>query len=526
MPQRFDLYQRLEPDPQRRSLAEGFASCVADPLWFLARQWQMGEHQGENASSPVLVTFEAIETKVGPSAKLPHLDPQVIPAEAIVEGEPDDWWTMGRRIRLGPLLASRIRLVLDTASSEAYLFHDPPPPYDIFDRRFDGLAIWQARASLDPDGTRFAGLGIPSTRVSLWNPEELVFGAKFPLAADHNRELHLPRHHGGRVDWFSADSTSDVDAPAFDPVGNGTRAHAYPTPLQYPGAPRSRWWEIEDAAVDIGGYPPDTSHFPTTLLIDLIASHSDDWFLFPVDGHVGRLLTLKKKSVTVIDAFGDTYTLTTPKDDWSLYRTQGLESDSLMVWLRAVSPLYGECIEQVLLGKDEYTNVLWAVERRIDGRDITVPDRTPSQEATNPTLARPSRETQPEGQKRFVYVPGKDAAAHWHPYKLEDQPRSDGQPTWRYVQRRMVDLERLQPELLPAANAHVLQRFTEGGKEAVHEINPATVPGIGMMLERRYMLTRDVMGKPVIWLRRQRTPFLAPPGRAVRFDVMAEDGTS
>jgi hypothetical protein len=75
---------------------------------------------------------------------------------------------------------------------------------------------------------------------------------------------------------------------------------------------------------------------------------------------------------------------------------------------------------------------------------------------------------------------------------------------------------------MPIATAQVLRVFTPDG-EQVHEINPATIPSIGVMLERRHVLARDVRGNPVLWMQRQRMPFLAPPGRTLRFDVMAED---
>ena len=74
----------------RQSFAAGFGASIHDPVWFLARQWQMGEHQGENATSPVLVRFEAVHAPLKPHAAVPALDPTVVPAEAIVEGGPDD----------------------------------------------------------------------------------------------------------------------------------------------------------------------------------------------------------------------------------------------------------------------------------------------------------------------------------------------------------------------------------------------------------------------------------------------------
>jgi hypothetical protein len=524
MPPRYDVVLRLEPHPWRRSLTAGFAAPVADPVWFLARQWQMGEHQGENASTPVLVTSEAAHTPLLPAAGDARFDPTTVPAEAIVEAEPDDWWTMGRRLRLGPVLAARAGLALPGADPK-YLLAAPPPPYERLAGAFDGLALWRDRALLDPDGTRFAGLGIPARKPFFWDPAELVYGAAFPLQDQQGaRVLQLPRHGGGRVDWFSADSRADAGAPAFAPSGEVAPLLAYPTALQYPGAPRSRWWEIEDAAVDVGGYPPDTSHFATTLLIDLIASHGDDWFLFPVDARVGHVLSLRP--VTVTDAFGDTYPLQAPTD-WWLFQTTGLDRDSLVVWLRALAPVEGQPLEDVLLGLDEYSNLLWGVERRVDGRDLSPPVRAPDQEAANPTKAPPSRREAPEDVARFVYVPGRDGAPFWHPYQVEALPGEDGQPRRRFVQRRLADLARERPELLPAARAQVLRVQADPGDpaspETVHEIEPATVPSIGIVVQRRYVLARDTSGNPVLWLQRHRTPFLSPPGRTLRFDVLAED---
>lgn len=530
MAQRYEQYRRLEPDPQARSFAAGFAAAVHDPVWFLARQWQLGEHQGENATTPVMVELTAVHTPIAPTAERPDRDPKSVPVEAIVEAELDDWWTIGRRIRIGTTVAARAGLDATTADP-ARLFTGPPPPFDDLDRRlpppyerlaggFDGLALWRDRAELGLADAVFAGLGIPAPYGSHWLTDELVYEADFPLGHPAaGRQLRLNRHRGGRVDWFSADTHADPATPAFEPEGRTVPTVSYPTALHYPGAPRSRWWEIEDAAVDIGGYPPDTSHFATALLIDLVASHSDDWFVFPVDAQVGHVVTLDRPVVT--DSFGQTYELA-PPDDWWLFRTTGLDDRSLVVWLRALTPIEGRPVEDVLLGLDEYSNVLWAVERRVGGHTLAPPERTPEQEAANPTLAPPDRRGAPDARRRFVYVPGRHAAPYWHPYQIEDVTGADGQPRRRFVQRRLADLARVEPELLPAPSAQVLR---DDNREIIHEVAPATVPSIGVVLERRHVLARDVVGNPVLWRQRRRSPFLSPPGHAMRFDVLAEDAS-
>ena len=476
MPESYDIGWRLEPSAVARSLTAGFSAAVHDPVWFLARQWQLGEHQGENATTPVLVSYQVSSEPVRPAPDDPAGDPTRVPAEALVESEVDSWWTVGRRVRVGAALG-----LVDVPA--AYRLLDPPPPYERLVGAVDGLAAWRDPAPLGLSTADFAGFGIPAPRPFRWDPAELVYTAGFPVG---DTTLELPRHRGGRVDWFSASAPAPVEPAAL------VDGHAYPVPLQYPGAPVSRWWEIEDAAVDIGGYPPDTSHLATALLIDLVSTHGDDWFLFPVDGQVGHVLTLPR--VTVTDAFGDTYEVAPPADPWWLFRTTGLSPSSLVLWLRAVTPIEGQPVEDVLLGLDEYANLLWAVERRVAGHSVTV---------DAPTVDAPV------ATGSFAYAAGRDAPAHWHPYEIEDAPRR------RFVQRRLADLSG--PGLTPAPVAEVLLTGAE-----VHRIEPATVPSIGIVLERRHRLARDVDGNPVLWSQRQRTPFLRPPSRANRYDLLLE----
>ena len=94
----WEHYRRLEPEPPSTDLQRGFAAEVADPLWMLGRQWQVGEHAGEDASSPVLVELQVAHT---PLETVAGLDPTLVPAEVILEGGTEDWWTIGRRIRVG-----------------------------------------------------------------------------------------------------------------------------------------------------------------------------------------------------------------------------------------------------------------------------------------------------------------------------------------------------------------------------------------------------------------------------------------
>src|ERR1700752_3084371 len=50
-------WTRLEPQPRDASMARSLQAQVRDPLWMLARQWQVGEYLGSDGGSPVQATF-------------------------------------------------------------------------------------------------------------------------------------------------------------------------------------------------------------------------------------------------------------------------------------------------------------------------------------------------------------------------------------------------------------------------------------------------------------------------------------
>ena len=50
-------WTRLEPQPRDASMDRSLQAQVRDPLWLLARQWQVGEFAGDDAGSPVQATM-------------------------------------------------------------------------------------------------------------------------------------------------------------------------------------------------------------------------------------------------------------------------------------------------------------------------------------------------------------------------------------------------------------------------------------------------------------------------------------
>ncbi len=86
-------WTRLEPRTERLDLADGLAARLHDPLWQLARQWQIGEFTAEDAGSPVQVRVRVEQSPLtrlrlgGDGGPVVAYDPVAAPLEAVVEAE-------------------------------------------------------------------------------------------------------------------------------------------------------------------------------------------------------------------------------------------------------------------------------------------------------------------------------------------------------------------------------------------------------------------------------------------------------
>ncbi len=503
----WEIYRRLEPVPPYTDVQRGFSAELADPLWMLGRQWQVGEHAGEDAGTPTVVELNVAHTPLEPVA---GLDPTVVPAEALVEGSTEDWWTIGRRIRVGRLLAAGLT---DQQRVDNGLGPLPAPYGDSFTGEVDGRALWRAGliAAADP---AVAGL---VDRPDFWQPATLTHEASVPVGG---ATLRIAGHDGGDVDWYTADADAPIAAPVF------AVRQVIPQRLRYPGAPAPRWWQLEDSAVDIGGFPPDRSHLATALLIELICDHANDWFTIPVPSPAppagggmpppssGVVVTLQ--GTRVRDSFDEWWDLTIPPGDgdppaaadeapgpWSLFRTAGFDRSSLVVWPTATTPLTGAAIDDVLLGVDEDANFLWAVELRANGLDLAL-------SADSSAALAQTRRT---GSRDFTWAPSTVMPEHWHPYRIESRPA----PARRvFVQGLVADLSQAPPFPRAGAQSELI------GAGDGHEIASSAVPNQGLRLERRYVLARGTDGRPVLWRQRRRVPVLAGPVSHLRFDPLIE----
>ena len=515
------LYLWIEPG--RPDIDEGMRARVADPVWFLARQWQLGEQRGEDASSPVVIDVTPSHVPITYDRTRPDLEPTVVPAEALLEAEPGDWWTVGRRIRLGRAAAP----LLDPPTRSKFSFGTVAAPYDHLGGEVDGRAVFVSGV--------LAGNAIwsevPSPLPDRWSATKLDYKAFFEAGGT---ALEAPAHTGGDVDWYTVDGSPAAVAVTRSGPLPSTPRKVIPGRLDYPGAPNPRWWQLEDRAVDIGGFAPDRSHLATMLLIDVALAHSDDWFQFAVpppfspgqaDPPSSGVL-VKLSDVTVKDSFDQVWPLQAPPASgpgaWSLFHTKELPESELLVWPVAVAPNRGPILDDIVIGVDEDANLAWAVELRAEGLQL-LPDAETGQAIL---------ETTRTGTRNFRYLPSTTLPNHWHGYQRvrKGDPTFDAAAAatagdgrsghWR--QAVVADLSGPIPRPRPGPASRLIGGPSGPGLGRGHDVAPDAIPSNGVRLQRRAMLARDTAGRPVLWVERSSRPVTGPPTSHLRFDVFAE----
>ncbi|MEJ0038078.1 MAG: hypothetical protein WDO68_18705 [Gammaproteobacteria bacterium] len=547
-------WHRLEPRVRGGDPAVGLRAAVHDPLWLLGRQWQMGELLGEDAAFPVAVRIETEEAALSrfragdAGATQPvDYDPSSTPLEVTVEREPPPAPTL--RLRLDAW--TRLKAAL-TAAGEADALttlataHPLPPPAvsdDTADARLrllagpgvgDGLAIAAALSS-DP-GTLPANAiasflawvkaQTPAGAGESWLTDRLEY--RFAVGASTSAgeiTLAAPEYTGGRLDWHDL----DIDPDATHALGVSAAApvtsvkHLLPTRVRFPGMPAERFWEFEDATVNLGAISAAAEDLGRLVAVEFATVFGNDWWQIPVRATFGSLIGVR--SLVVRDSFGENV-LIQPTDvaasrrataPWRMFRQSdsqlaagaGPAPAQLLVAPVIAGSLEGDPIEQVLLLRDEMANLAWAVERIVEGADGRPRNRsidygTRMTAAPAPSLASPAD---------LVYVLQTVVPEHWIPLVPVRDPKNP-------VPTAAVVLQR--GSLLTQDGS--MRPITAQGVLLSPQISPwyfheEEVPSAGLRISRMPAVARWLDGTPYAWTGRRVTAGGGEGSSGLRFDI-------
>ena len=358
-------WMRLEPRCRNAEMTTSLQARIHDPLWLLARQWQLGEFQAEDNGSPIIASWRgetarltryhsgAIKPNTVTSA--PAYDGK-LPLEALVEREtirPAATLTAGpQKLRLAAEAGQQfLRMLQQRTLSRDYgsafvkqfqftsLTSDQRAALDD-----DSLSFFDLMAARVPDGRRLYAAFRPNSAGAIVFPaalqitapdqQEVEKAAKAwsqwfetlfsePDAAnpswlserleyafsvgsrlsDREYVLTATEYSEGHLDWYAFDSNLEVTIGGEnDNAITQTNRRIIPAPVSFRGMPAARFWEFEDAQIDFGSVDAGPTDLARMLLVEFAIDYGNDWFVIPVELDIGSLC--RTKSLVITDTFG------------------------------------------------------------------------------------------------------------------------------------------------------------------------------------------------------------------------------
>jgi hypothetical protein len=618
-------WSRLEPLPTSDDVSEALQARVADPLWMLARQWQFNEFQGEDAGSPIKAALRIegvpVTSLVGGGAPAQAIA-GAAPIEALVEHErvlaahpklnAQAGQQLMRQLRAAGLAGVLAKLLEDYPATIAAP-QDPAADNAGFvwnallsGRAIDALALAAELrpllgndAALDAFGTGIgtgAGQGAAFRGVAVqwmawldqlaldgatpgasayWNPQRLEYA--FALQADGTApllKLDADEYTDGRLDWhtFTVNADSAQGGPGVQLIEVEPKRPPMPAIARYPGMPADRYWEFEDGRVSFGMLGAAKNDLARLAVIEYALVFGNDWFTLPVTLPVNALYRVAR--LDVVDNFGVTVKIppaTNPDgSQWTMYEMSvGAGSlvprprlNDILYLCPALKTLEGAPLEHVLMMRDEMANMVWGIEKRVQGTSGEPLDRKFESHrlSTNQQLRPPPGAEPAPGGAPLHYTLQTPVAAHWIPFlpvkKAGATPAQwaiqlqRGVVTHHYqvTPARLADprnaeyrafIERLRAapfveekaEQGPSDNR--LQGFMFHPRGAILRLDPSApvdadylrideeeVPRDGIELKRAFNYARDAQGRALLWIGRSKITGRGEGSSGLRFDVI------
>ena len=421
-------WNRLEPRPRGREVLESLQARVRDPLWFLTRQFQLGEFQGEDAASPAWVQMayrtspftswaprgggaepidlsrpleelsqtESFTGHLGLSVELGQLAetllqehgldatviekvrnayPIAVPDEQDAARNPD-----GPEARFARVVGGRscdglmlVRDAVATAPDLPVTLTTPPDDVPPAQRASVIAALADLTAHVERVYESVGEVDAPA-----WRPDRLEYDLDVVASDAEGGTLTFDAEPSsdGSFDWYAFDLQSRQGGGVILEAGpevDATTRSVMPTHVRFRGMPNYRWWDFESGVTDFGAIEPDTRDLARLLVIDFMTVSANDWFVAPLVVPVGTLCQIDL--LLVHDVFGGV-TLVPRANDvtgepsrrWAMFASASAAGDTPFFMVppaAATSVQQGDVIEEVRFLRDEMANMVWAIECRL-----------------------------------------------------------------------------------------------------------------------------------------------------------------
>jgi hypothetical protein len=549
------IWNRLEPRARVDGLSSSLAARVHDPLWLLARQWQVGEFAGTNAGSPLTANVQwttAMYDRYASGTGEPQPYDGHAPMEALIEREAVRPQEASADLLQAAEAGLQFLRLLDAASlghlRPSYVQQYPlaaPPNADsdtlklcsvVTGRALDGIKLradlatavgglpaLPALGSTDaaavlPVAAAWAGwfdsLFSQPAAPSSWTPGRMEYSFALGAAADTNG-LVAQEYDGGSIDWYTFDRATTALAGGSASPAAGTRSVTV-APVTFRGMPTRRFWEMEDAAVNIGALSAAAEDLGRLLLREFALIYGNDWFQIPLAVPIGCQVAIN--SLTVLDTFGIATTIphyAAADGSFGGWRMFALDAagpmmtsasagiaamDLIVLPAGGVNILDSSAIEDVLMLRDEPAEMAWGVERTAVGASGSPTDRALIWRTNQPVVPPAS------ANAVAAFRLGSTVPDYWIPFL---PVATDAGPF--QLRRGRLPTAAAGPVGVMLAYPDQTMFFEE-------------LPREGIRLERRYRYARGLDGETHLWIGRLRSAGRGEGRSGLRFDYLDFSG--
>ena len=559
-------WTRLEPQPRDASLDRSLQAQIRDPLWMLARQWQVGEFAGDDAGSPVQATM-GVQTqpltgyRPGPAGTATLPFDGTIPLEARAERGPTRFALRGsvqsglyfeHLIQDGGIAAPQS--VIDAFRAAFPIPADDPAPSLAgaaglraralaAGRVTDGEALYASAVTAAAGGTPSPPLppeaSDPVVAAVLadfvafrggafsqpdgdwaWQPDELSYSFAVESASTPDGEsavLEASGFGGGHLDWYafslgSGDVSSQPQPPAY------TSHNFLPLHVTFRGMPDGRWWSFEDSVTDFGQLDAEHVDLAKLLVMEFALVYGTDWFFVPVPTEAGVLQRVT--TLVVTDTFGER-TLIRPVEQlpvtggdqpWSMFKisaADGTLSDFILLPPPAGLVIDADPVEDVLFLRDNMAAMAWGVERKLQGAlDLGVDGYEQYLVRLN-LNGPPAAPSAPPGSPPIAYTLEQPVPDNWIPFIPIQTPAG------------ALMFRRGTMEIPTASGIIALQPHTsilEPGTP--YFLTDRVITPVGVVVQQYLRRTRCADGTTLMWTARQSGPGQGTGWSGLRFDFL------
>ncbi len=217
-----------------------------------------------------------------------------------------------------------------------------------------------------------------------WKKEEMNYRFGINFSDKEKSVLAAENYDTGKVSWYSFSKDKQSEEQNEQTKASKEKYFSFiPSMVSYGGMPSKRLWEMEENAVDLGTtIGVGVRHFSNALLLQFATMYSNDWMMLPLEMSMNSLTEVD--DVIVTDVFGERTYISNRKDNsenqqftnrWNMFGLSQKDPflhndfsiDNRLFYPPVVyNSLESEPIEEIQFLRDEMTNMVWAVENKID----------------------------------------------------------------------------------------------------------------------------------------------------------------